>query len=462
MKMLKKLVVTFLVAAMVVGVMPVYTTNAAKTEVKIRNGKTRKIYVGEKSIIVYSVLPKGVSQKVTFKSSKKSIAKVTKKGVITAKKPGKAVITVKTKDGSNKKAKINVTVLPAKVKGVKASSTLGTKPTINVSWKAQKNVTGYKVLVSKKAKSGYKVAATVKGAKKNSTTLNMSASGEYYVKVRAYKTLSGKELKGKLSAATDAVKVWKLTWSDEFNGSTLDTSVWNFEVGAIDTGNRELQTYTDKNYKMENGNLVIIPRMEIVNGTKTFTSTRINSSGKKSFKYGKIEIRAKGTDADGTWSAGWMLGNSIKTDGWPKCGEIDIVEIMNGHVPQTIHCQMFNNSKQNKNFDTLGLTQAEASKNYHVYGVEWTDKKMIFTVDGRVNGVYDPSGYSASNYADAWSDSFMQEFYFIFNCAIGGNAAGEKYTAADIYTTNWTDLGTINGVRTYEDYFYIDYVRVYQ
>ena len=151
-----------------------------------------------------------------------------------------------------------------------------------------------------------------------------------------------------------------------------------------------------------------------------------------------------------------MLGANNDTKTWPLCGEIDIVEAMNGGVPQTIHCPYFNNqstSHGNKNYDT-GLTQATAAADFHTYAAEWNETSITFMVDGRVVGVYDPSKFSASIFNEAWV--FDHSFFFILNCAIGGNAAGQ------VTTDGWTLKGTNGNIQTYEDYYYVDYVRVYQ
>ena len=138
-----------------------------------------------------------------------------------------------------------------------------------------------------------------------------------------------------------------MTWSDEFNGTSLDLNSWKYETGANGWGNEEFQDYTEgKNIKFENGCLVIIPRMEydlVAKKPVYCSSTRINTKGKREFTYGRMEIRAKASKAKGTWSAGWMLGANNDTKTWPLCGEIDILEAMNGGVPQTIHCPYFNN-----------------------------------------------------------------------------------------------------------------------
>ena len=170
-----------------------------------------------------------------------------------------------------------------------------------------------------------------------------------------------------------------------------------------------------------------------------------------------MEIRAKAAGGQGTWSAGWMLGDGTGDQrGWPYDGEIDIMEAMSGGVPQTIHCERFNNqswSHGNKYYAT-GLTQAKSAEAYHTYGIIWTDKYIQFTVDGVNKGLYDPSMYDSSIYDQCWA--FDHPFFFILNCAVGGNAAGE------VSTKGWTNKGTVNGVTTWEDYYYVDYVRVYQ
>lgn len=433
--------------------------NAAQTsKLKVVYGNKEKIPVGSTLKLVIKVTPGSASKKFSYVSSSKKIAKVTSKGVVKGIKPGKVTITVKAKDGSGKKAKASITVVPAKVKSVKTS--VGADNSLKVSWKKQSGVTGYQILLSTKKNSGYKVKTTVKGASKSSTTIKGLNGGTYYVKVRAYKTISGKKVTGANSAVASA-KLWKLVWSDEFNGTSLNTNNWVFETGYGDNGwgNQELQNYTaGQNLTFKNGSLVIIPRMTMNAQGKitSVTSTRIKTQDKKMFKYGKMEIRAKATKGTGTWSAGWMLGNNISTVGWPKCGEIDIFESMNGSVPQTIHCPYFNNqsdSHGNKTYQT-GLTQKQSSEAFHTYGIIWTDTYIQFTVDGKLMGKYDPSKYSQSVYEQAWV--FDTPFFFILNCAVGGNAAGA------VSTDGWTLISDNNGVKTYEDYCYIDYVRVYQ
>ena len=127
---------------------------------------------------------------------------------------------------------------------------------------------------------------------------------------------------------------YKLIFSDEFNGNSLDTSVWNYETGYgpynDGWGNDENQLYTNSedNVKVENGNLIISARSSGTFGKRdgSITSGRINTMGKQSFRYGKIQARMKIPYKLGLWAAFWMLGSNYPTDGWPKCGEIDIME----------------------------------------------------------------------------------------------------------------------------------------
>lgn len=464
MRVLKKTFVTFMATAMAVtsvNYMADTKVDAAQTTaLKVIYGNNQKIAVGSTLKLVMKVTPSSASKSFSYTSSSKKIASVSAKGVVKGIKPGKVTITVKAKDGSGKKATAKVTVAPAKVKSVTAAASGNNA--IKVTWKKQSNVTGYQILVSTKKSSGYKVKKTVKGAAKSSTTLTGLAGGTYYVKVRAYKTMSGKKVTGENSVAASA-KLWKLVWSDEFNGTSLNMNNWTYEIGNGDDGwgNQEAQYYTaGDNIKFENGSLVIIPRMvtDLSGRIQSVTSTRIISRGKKAFKYGKMEIRAKASLGEGTWSAGWMLGTNGKQ--WPHNGEIDIFEAMNAGVPQTIHCPYFNNQASakggNKTFST-GMTKKQCAETYHTYGIIWTDKDIQFTVDGKNMGKYEPYKYSLSKFplSETWT-CFQNPFYFILNCAVGGNAAG------NVSTKDWTLKSTDGNTQTWEDYCYIDYVRVYQ
>jgi len=465
MRTLKKTTAAAIAASLVLTSIGVVNVSAATaTSVKVVNGKKHTMTVGDSIKIVVKA-----NGSVTYKSSNKKIVKVSSKGKAKAVKAGKATVTVK---GASKSVKVKFTVKPGKVKSVTAAKS-GDKD-IKVSWKKVSGATGYEVYSSTNAKSGFSKVATVKSGKTVSTVVkNLAASKTHYFKVKAYTKSGGKTIKGEYSKVTEGIYIWGLVWSDEFNGNSLDTNTWTFETGHGNDGwgNQEWQDYqASGNYKVENGSLVIIPRVDYNKSTQKFlpdtaTSTRIKTYGKKEFKYGKMEIRAKSTKALASWSAGWMLGSNCyeKVNEWPKCGEIDIMEGMNGGVPQTIHCPYFNNLPSapggNKNYDT-GLTQAVAAADFHTYTALWTDTYIEFSVDGKYVGKFDPSKYPPEKKALSWV--FDHNFFFILNCAIGGNASGVDPDVAYPNPYGWKVVKTNGDIQTLEDYFYVDYVRVYK
>ena len=249
MKEFKKLVSAFLVVAMVVTLVTITPSTDANAAVTIYSGKKITLTVG-KSEKIY-LKQKGAK----FKTSNKKVATVNRKGVVKAKGIGTCKIKI-TVGSSSKNSK--VTVVPKNVT-IKAATLSGT--TAKVTWKKVKGVKGYYVYKSTNANSGFKKVATVKGAKKTSATIKNLASGTTYFKVKAFGKSGKKTITSKKYSKAVSVKVWKLVWSDEFNGSSLEMNNWTYETGTGDGGwgNQEWQTYTaGDNAKVENGNLVII------------------------------------------------------------------------------------------------------------------------------------------------------------------------------------------------------------
>ena len=148
---------------------------------------------------------------------------------------------------------------------------------------------------------------------------------------------------GTVFAFSNTVKAadnYELVWSDEFNGNSLDTNTWNYEIGtgSWGWGNNEQQYYTDRNIRVSNGTMKITAKREDY-GRMKYTSSRITTKNKKNFKYGKIEARIKMPKFKGVWPAFWMLGANQDSVGWPNCGEIDIMEAINDEnlVYGTLH-----------------------------------------------------------------------------------------------------------------------------
>lgn len=224
---------------------------------------------------------------------------------------------------------------------------------------------------------------------------------------------------GTVFAFSNTVKAadnYELVWSDEFNGNYLDTNTWNYEIGtgSWGWGNNEQQYYTDRNIKVSNGTMKITAKREDYGGMK-YTSSRITTKNKKNFKYGKIEARIKMPKFKGVWPAFWMLGANQDSVGWPKCGEIDIMEAINDEnlVYGTLH---WFNDPGNNNADSGSQVAVADRTEYHVYGVEWTADKLRWYVDGKVYRTMDVSN-------DSFSE-VRKEYFVIFNMAIGGQWPG--------------------------------------
>ena len=245
---------------------------------------------------------------------------------------------------------------------------------------------------------------------------------------------------GTVFAFSNTVKAadnYELVWSDEFNGNYLDTNTWNYEIGtgSWGWGNNEQQYYTDINIKVSNGTMKITAKREDYGGMK-YTSSRITTKNKKNFKYGKIEARIKMPKFKGVWPAFWMLGANQDSVGWPKCGEIDIVEAINDEnlVYGTLH---WFNDPGNNNADSGSSVAVADRTEYHVYGVEWTADKLRWYVDGKVYRTMDVSN-------DSFSE-VRKEYFVIFNMAIGG-----QWPGYDIDETAFPATMEVDWVRAYK------------
>ena len=205
---------------------------------------------------------------------------------------------------------------------------------------------------------------------------------------------------------------WQLVWQDEFNGGISPD--WVFETGSGGWGNNELQFYRRENASVENGNLVITARREDFGGQR-YTSARMKTQGKKSFRYGKIEARIALPSGSGFWPAFWMLGNDITSVGWPACGEIDIMEHINTEDKTygTVHWQ-----DNNGNYAQYGGNLPTNVNGFHTYTIEWNDQAIKWFFDGRqFHEVNIANGINGTS-------EFQNEFFLLLNLAIGGNWPG--------------------------------------
>ncbi len=220
---------------------------------------------------------------------------------------------------------------------------------------------------------------------------------------------------------------YELVWEDEFNGSALDYSSWNVEINGNGGGNNELQYYTDRkdNLRVEEGCLIIEARKENYAG-RHYTSARINTMGKRSFLYGRIEARIMFPSGEGTWPAFWMMGNDYGQVGWPACGETDIVEHIGNDprmVSHALHCPY----KSGGNCWSTKQYHDGVENKFHVYGIEWLQEEeygrdiIRFLYDGQVHAT---QSETLENMDDEYYWPFNKENFLLLNLAIGGSMGG--------------------------------------
>lgn len=220
---------------------------------------------------------------------------------------------------------------------------------------------------------------------------------------------------------------WELVWSDEFDGSGLvDSTKWTYDIGNWGWGNNEPQYYTSKrlkNARQEDGNLIIEARKDDMG--QPWTSARLTTRGKVSFTYGKIEWRAKVPAGDGTWAAGWTLGDSYRDElSWPYCGEIDILECVGREIDDetgdginhaSCHTRAYYFKQGNHITGTIPVENMTGA--YHTYAVEWDEQAVVAYLDGEKYYTYD-------KHDSAWAWPFDEPQNLIINLAIGGGMGG--------------------------------------
>jgi beta-glucanase (GH16 family) len=242
-----------------------------------------------------------------------------------------------------------------------------------------------------------------------------------------------------------------LVWSDEFNApndSPIDSSKWLLETGGNGWGNQELEYYTARpqNAFQQDGNLVIKVLEEKYTGpdgvTRNYTSARLKTQGKFSQKYGRFEARIKIPYGQGIWPAFWMLGEDIEKKGWPKCGEIDIMENI-GKEPSTVHGTIhgpgYSGGKGIGGPFELPAGQRFAD-DFHVFAVEWEPKAIRFYVDDHLYTTRTPADLPQGA---KWV--YKHPFFILLNVAVGGGWPGNP------------DSSTL-----FPQTMLVDYVRVYR
>ncbi len=221
-------------------------------------------------------------------------------------------------------------------------------------------------------------------------------------------------------------------WVQDFSqqsGGAPDTDTWNIATPQTPIYNEESQTYTERpeNLRIENGALTIEARKEKLGG-RPYTSARLDTKGKKAFKYGKIEATVKLPVGQGTWPAIWLLSDSQtytkrlapteKQWAEPRFymhdGEIDIMEHV-GADPRRIESTAHTFARSHQK----SAVMSGDPTSFHTFGMEWTPDTLTFTVDGKAYHTLK----KGSNNPDEWP--FDQNMYLIINLAMGGRMGGE-------------------------------------
>jgi beta-glucanase (GH16 family) len=256
---------------------------------------------------------------------------------------------------------------------------------------------------------------------------------------------------------------YTLVWHDEFdgpNGSLPDPQKWTYDLGGSGWGNQELESYTNRreNAQIQNGNLVITARKENFEGTdqlrREYTSARLKTQGLFSQTYGRFEARIRVPAGQGIWPAFWMLGDNISTAGWPKCGEIDIMENI-GKEPRIIHGSLHGPLASGAATDLTAAASLESGKDFasafHLYAIEWEPDAVRFYLDSTLYATFTPNSATTAapsspspnpDAAGAWV--FDHPFFLVLNLAVGGNWPGPPDA-----TTKFPQTMLVDYVRVY-------------
>ena len=270
-----------------------------------------------------------------------------------------------------------------------------------------------------------------------------------------------------LCATTVKAQEYSLVWNEDFTDGTLDTRVWNVEVNGDGGGNNELQYYCQKGVSVgaepTTGKqcLILTATKEDYQGKKC-TSGRVNSKHKLHYTYGKIEARIKlPQTANGLWPAFWQLGENIDEVEWPKCGEIDIIEMGNQNGFNNRQDRYFNGAMHLGRAWNAVWQDAQAHEwtyslqdTFHILTMIWTPTSVDMYLDKEThpeNDAYFHADLEPNEDADYNRQLvFGKPNFVIANLAVGGNFPGI-----------W-DINGITALANGPRKMYIDWIRIYQ
>lgn len=364
----------------------------------------------------------------SVKSSNKSVVTVSKSGKLTAKKAGKATVTVTSTKG--KKYTCKVTVVKEKMYTVTFQSNGGS------------SVAAVKVANGKKLTAPQ--APTRKGYVFTGWYTDSACTKKYdFAKTAVTKSIT--LYAGWTKAADLSYDGYTMKWQDEFNGTELNRKDWNVELHEPGWVNAELQAYVDdaENIRVQDGKLILKAHKD-ENGN--ITSGRVNTQGKHDYKYGLMEAKVKVPAGKGYLPAFWMMPTDENLYGqWPRCGEIDIMEVMGQDTKKSYGTIHFGNP-HSESQGTKVLEKGDFSEEYHTFAVEWEPGLIKWYVDGNlIHQENDWYSTTENQGTVTYPAPFDQPFYVIFNLAVGGSWVGYPDDDAEV-----------------EGEFMVDYVRIYQ
>jgi beta-glucanase (GH16 family) len=242
-----------------------------------------------------------------------------------------------------------------------------------------------------------------------------------------------------------------LVWEDDFNGDKLSPKDWNYEYHEPGWVNSELQRYVDstQNIYVKDGNLVIqAVKKTDQNGKAAYTSGRVNTKDKHDFTFGRFEARIKAPEGKGFLPAFWMMPTEENLYGqWPKCGEVDIMEVLGDATAKTYGTLHFGEPHAQRQ-GVYALPSGDFAREFHVFACEWDPGEIRFYLDDTLYFKTSDWFTKGNGFGEVtYPAPFDQDFYMILNLAVGGNWPGNPDDA-----TMFMDNAQL----------VVDYVKVYQ
>ncbi|MBD5513135.1 MAG: family 16 glycosylhydrolase, partial [Lachnospiraceae bacterium] len=381
----------------------------------------------------------GESQTATYTSSDSKTLAVNKNGFLTPKKAGNATITIKA-NGAVSECRVTVSACKTH------------------NWIIDADDEGNRPATCEESGLSVEKCSECQGKRQNVTNPLGHDFGAWTVVSKPTETEVGLEKQVCTRCNEENTRIipaknkgevvsgYKLVWEDDFNGDELNRDDWNVELHDPGWVNAELQAYVDTtdNISVKDGNLVI---QAIKDGDK-YTSGRINTQNKHDYTYGKFEVRAKVPSGKGFLPAFWMMPTDENYYGqWPKCGEIDVMEVM-GQETNVAYSTLHFGEPHTQQQGTYKLSKGDFSKEFHVYACEWDPDEFRFYVDGNLFYTVNDWFTQKTGFGKvAYPAPYDQPFYMILNLAVGGSWVG--------YPDEKTQFGD-------NAQLVVDYVRVYQ